>query len=108
MRWDGGARFERMDILAIDPPSRLVWLQSMADAAGEIAVSPQMPDWPRVLRTEISFEDLGQTTRMKLVWTPHEATEAELAFFAQAVSGADKGWKMGMDKLEALLAELQT
>lgn len=107
MRWTGGARYERMDILDVDAPRRLVWLQSMADAAWEIAVSPSMPDWPRVLHTDITFEERGAKTGVTLIWTPHQATAAEEAFFAQAIAGADKGWNMGMDMLESLLEELQ-
>ncbi len=107
MRWKGGGHFERMDVLEADPPAKLVWLQSMVDADWNIATNPQMPDWPRVLHTAITFKDLGDRTAMKLVWTPHDASEAERAFFAKATGGADKGWKAGMDLLEELLAELQ-
>jgi hypothetical protein len=42
---------------------------------------------------------------MRLTWTPHEASKAEIACFAAAVDG--KGWGAGMDLLADLLAELQ-
>ena len=38
---------------------------------------------------------------------PHEASEAEIACFAAAMEGLDKGWGAGMALLEELLAELQ-
>jgi hypothetical protein len=44
---------------------------------------------------------------MRLVWQPHQATEAEIAFFAGAIAGMGKGWAAGMDALEKILAELQ-
>ena len=44
---------------------------------------------------------------MRLTWVPHEATAAEIACFAGAVSSIGKGWDAGMKLLAVLLAELQ-
>lgn len=66
-----------------------------------------MPDWPRVLLTTVTFEESMGKTNMRLVWTPHEASEAEIACFAAAMDNMGKGWGMGMQVLEDLLAELQ-
>ena len=44
---------------------------------------------------------------MRLTWVPHEASESEIACFAAAVGGMDKGWGAGMELLAELLAELQ-
>ena len=66
-----------------------------------------MPDWPRVLETVVTFTAEGARTRMRLTWTPHDATEAEIACFAGAIENLGKGWGAGMALLEALLAELQ-
>ena len=41
-----------------------------------------------------------------VIFTGH-ASAAEIACFAEAMAGADKGWASGMDLLEELLAELQ-
>jgi hypothetical protein len=43
-----------------------------------------------------------------LTWTPHKASEAEIACFANAIDSPGKGWGAGLELLEALLAELQT
>lgn len=66
-----------------------------------------MADWPRVLLTVVTFEDHGGKTKMRLTWTPHEASEAEIAFFAAAMDGMGKGWGAGMEVLARLLVELQ-
>lgn len=44
---------------------------------------------------------------MRLTWVPHEASESEIACFAAAVGGMDKGWGAGMELLAELLAENQ-
>lgn len=49
----------------------------------------------------------GDRTELPLTWVPHEATDAELACFAAAIDGIDKGLAAGMELLADLLAELQ-
>ena len=69
--------------------------------------NPMMPDWPRVLLTTVTFGEVGGKTKLRLTWEPHEATEAEVACFAAALAGMDKGWAAGMEILAEILAELQ-
>lgn len=108
MKGDSWSAYQRADYIVVEPPSRLVFLQSMSDADWNVTTNPKMPDWPRVMHTDITFrrKDDGKTD-MRLVWTPHEATEAEIAFFAGALEGMGRGWGAGMDILDQLLAELQ-
>ncbi|MEM8587216.1 MAG: SRPBCC domain-containing protein [Pseudomonadota bacterium] len=108
MKWGGNSNYERVEYTEVEPPARLVWLHSVADADWNIATNPMMADWPRVLLTTVTLEedDSGRTT-MRLTWVPHEASAAELACFASALEGLDKGWGAGMALLEELLAELQ-
>ena len=108
MKWGGNSNYERVEYTEVEPPARLVWLHSVADADWNITANPMMADWPRVLLTTVTLEEneSGQTT-MRLTWVPHEASAAELACFAGALEGLDKGWGAGMALLEELLAELQ-
>jgi len=108
MKWGDTSKFERIEYTEVDPPSRLVWLQSGADADFNVAPNPMMPDWPRVLHTVVTFEAQGDKTKLRLTWTPHEASDAELACFAGAIANLDKGWGAGMALLEELLADLQS
>lgn len=112
MKWGDASkgvtsRYERIEYTEVTPPSRLVWLQSVTDADSNWAPNPMMPDWPRVLLTVVTFEADGDRTKLRLTWTPHEASEAERACFAGAMANLDKGWGAGMAVLEDLLAELQ-
>ncbi len=108
MKWGGNSNYQRVEYVEVSAPERLVWLHSNADQDWNIAANPMMPDWPRVLMTVVTFEEEGDETVMRLTWEPHEATEAEIACFAGAVAGLDKGWGAGMEILAEILAELQT
>ncbi len=107
MKWDGNSNYQRVEYTEVSPPNRLVWLHSMSDADWNVVANPMMPDWPLVLLTTVTFEETGGRTKMRLTWVPHEASEVELACFAAAIGGMDKGWGAGMELLTALLAELQ-
>jgi uncharacterized protein YndB with AHSA1/START domain len=107
MRRGGGSSFQRAEYIEVVPPKRLVWLHSNTDADWHIASNPRMPDWPRVLMTTVTFDEDGARTQMRLTWTPHEASDAELACFAAAIDGLGKGWNAGMELLAKVLAELQ-
>ncbi|KZM51468.1 SRPBCC domain-containing protein [Labrenzia sp. OB1] len=107
MKMGGGSHYQRVEYTEVLPPEKLVWLHSVADADWNVAANSMMPDWPRVLMTTVTFLVAGENTDVRLVWTPHEATDAEIACFKGAISGLDKGWGKGMELLEELLAELQ-
>jgi uncharacterized protein YndB with AHSA1/START domain len=107
MQWGGNSKYDRIEFTEVTPPERLVWLHSSSDAEGKIIPSPMMADWPRVLLTTVTFEKHGGQTKMRLTWVPHEASAPEIACFAAALGGMDKGWGAGMELLAKLLAELQ-
>ena len=107
MRWGGSSNYQRVEYTEVTPPQRLVWLHSNSDADWNVTTSPMMPDWPRVLLTTVTFEEDGDRTKVRLTWVPHEASAAEIACFAAALDGMDKGWAAGMKLLAELLAELR-
>ena len=107
MRYGGKSHFQRADYTEVARPERIVCLMSNTDADWNIVPNPMMPDWPRVLLTIVTFEDLGAKTAMRLTWQPHEATDAEINGFLAAMEGMGKGWGAGMGLLEQLLSELQ-
>lgn len=107
MKMTGGSHYQLVEYTEVLPPEKLVWLHSVADADWNVAANSMMPDWPRVLMTTVTFLEAGDHTDVRLVWTPHEASDAEIACFQGAISGLDKGWGKGMELLEELLAELQ-
>lgn len=107
MKSGGGSYYQKAVYTEVSEPHRLVCLMSNTDADWNIAPNPMMPDWPRTLLTTVTLEETAGKTKLRLTWVPHEATEAEIACFAAAISGAEKGWAAGMAILADLLAELQ-
>ena len=107
MRWGENSNRQRVEYTEVEPPERLVWLHSVSDAGWNIIANPMMADWPRVLLTTVTLEEAGGGTRMRFTWVPEAASEAEVACFAAAIGGMDKGWSTGMDLLAETLAELQ-
>lgn len=90
----------------ISPKDRVVILQSFSDEAGGITSHPLAPDWPKVMHSTFTFEDLGNgRSRLTVEWAPVEGSaEQELALFDGMRDGMDQGWKGTFDKLEAYLA----
>lgn len=107
MKMGGKSMYQRAEYTEVDAPSRLVCLMSTTDAEWNLAPHPMSPDWPKTLLTTVTFKEKDGKTHMRLEWVPHDASGAEIAFFASAIDNLGKGWGAGMDLLEKLLAELQ-
>lgn len=107
MRWGEKSDLSKMVFIDVVPLEKLVWRHSSTDRAWNIVSNPMMPDWPQVLLTTVTFADKGAGTEVRLTVSPVEATEAEIACFAGAMAGLDKGWGSGFSVLEKMLAELQ-
>lgn len=106
MRWDNGGNFQLMAFQEVAPPERLVWHHQSVNEQWEVASNPMMPDWPRVLLTRVMFNQQGNETSVVLTQTPHQATEAEVQCFAEAMANMDHGWGSGYAILDEILAEL--
>ncbi len=92
----------------VTPPERLVWHHhSNTDAKWNSVANQRMPDWPRILLTTVTFEEEGAKTKVRLIWAPFEASEAEIACFAGAVSNMGKGWEGGYKIMDEMFAEMQ-
>lgn len=108
MKWGENSMLSKMVFDTIEPPERLIWLHySSTDANWNPIANPNMPDWPRVLLTNVIFSTQGTKTKVRLTWTPHDATEAEITCFSSAVNNMGKGWESGYAIMDELLADLQ-
>ncbi len=108
MKWGGNSHFQKVVFKEVAPPERMVWHHfSSTDATWNDIANPMMADWPRVLLTTVTFEDQGDHTGVRLSQVPFEATDAEIACFAEAMANMDKGWGAGYTIMDELLAELQ-
>lgn len=107
MKMGGRSSYQRSEFTEVTPPERLVCLMSDADADWNPAPNPRMPDWPRTLLTIVTLTAAGAQTQMRLTWSPHQASEAEIACFAASMDSLGMGWAAGMKIIEAILAEMQ-
>ncbi|MCG8441710.1 MAG: SRPBCC domain-containing protein [Caulobacterales bacterium] len=107
MKWDGSSNYSKVVFQEVTPPERLVWRHSSSDAAWNVITNPMMPDWPRVILTTVTFEEAHAKTKVRLTWTPFEASDAEIACFAGAMDRFGGGWERGYAIMDDILAELQ-
>ena len=74
--------------------------------AGDILPNPQMPNWPKEMQTTILLEEVGDKTRLQLIWQPINPTQEEAEAFEASRAEHDKGWGGGLEQLDAYLATL--
>lgn len=109
MKWGDKSHFQKVIFQEVSPPEKMVWHHySSTDADWNSTPNPMMADWPKLLLTTVLFEEMGEKTNVRLSQIPMEATEAEIACFAQAMAGMDKGWGSGYAIMDEIFVELQT
>lgn len=107
MKWGGNSNYQRVVFQEVTPPEKMVWHHySATDAEWNNAPNPMMPDWPALLLTTVTLEELGQQTKVCLTQVPMDASDAEIACFGEMMKGMDKGWGSGFDIIEQILARL--
>ena len=108
MKWGGNSHFQKVVFQEITQPEKIVWHHySSTDSDWNSTANPMMADWPHLLLTTVTFEDKGDKTNVRLSQVPIEASDAEIACFAQAMAGMDKGWDSGYAIMDELLARLR-
>jgi uncharacterized protein YndB with AHSA1/START domain len=106
MKGPHGVLYGKSEYLAIEPPTRIVYIQSFVDEHRQPSRHPMAPVWPPALLTTVGLTDEGDgRTRVSVTWAPHgPCTAEELAAFVKERPGMTQGWTGSFDKLEALLA----
>jgi len=107
MKWGENSNYQKVIFQEVTEPERLVWHHCSADSDWNIAASTMMPDWPRMLLTTVTIEEVGSKTKVRLSQVPMEATDAEIACFAKMMSGMDNGWGKGYAIMDEIFAELR-
>ena len=107
MKWGEKSYLSKAVFQEVIPEEKMVWHHSATDTDWNIVSSPMMADWPRVLLTVVTFKDEGEKTRVRLTWTPLDASEAEMTCFANVVGNMGKGWESGFAIMDEMFAEMQ-
>lgn len=106
MKMRGMSDFSKAVFQEVTEPEKLVWHHSSSDSNWNIISNPMMPNWPRTLLTTVTFEDMSDKTNVHLRQLPIDATDAELACFAEMMAGMTGGWGSGYMIIDELLVEM--
>ncbi|MGI9512470.1 MAG: SRPBCC family protein [Anderseniella sp.] len=108
MKWGDKSDLSKAVFQEVVPDEKMVWHHSSTDSEWNIVSNPMMADWPRVLLTVVTFEEADANTRVRLTWTPLDASEAEMACFANVMGNMAKGWESGFAIMDEMFAEMQS
>ena len=84
----------------IDPPAKLVVLQSFSDEKGGLGTHPLAPNWPKQNLSTVELQDFGGQTLVTILWSPFEATDIERQTFKDSMPGMNEGWSGTFERLE--------
>lgn len=108
MKMGGGSSFQKAVFKEILPPEKLVWHHySSVDSKGNAVENPMMKDWPEILITTITFSQAGAKTNVRLSQIPLDATDSQVAGFANMKDKMGGGWGQGFAIIDEILTELQ-
>ena len=90
----------------IQPPQRIVFLNSFSDAAGGLARHPMAPTWPLEVRNVLTLDEKDGGTLLTVRGAPHNASVLEQQTFAAGFVSMRMGFAGTWDQLAAYLAKL--
>lgn len=107
MQANGAQMFGRFDYIDVQPPAKIVFTNSFADADGNHARAPFSNEWPIKVMNHWTFEEKNGITTLLLRGEPYDATDAEMKRFIQEFPGMNKGFGATFDQLDAYLSTLK-
>ena len=107
MKMAQGSSYQKVVFKEVVAPEKLVWHHfSSVDADWNPVANPMMPDWPQLLLTTVTFTPTAGQTNVRLTQVPLEASDAEIACFAQMKDNMGGGWGQGYALIDELLKTL--
>lgn len=105
---NGVEMYGRMVYREISPPERLVWVNSFADAAGNVAQSPYFAanQFPLEVYNVLTLKERSGKTVLTIKGSPINASEGELEFYHSMFPSMEKGFGGTFDKLKEYLKSL--
>jgi len=91
----------------VEAPRRLGFVISFANANRNVAPSPFGGPWPARIAITVTLErhaGIGRGTLLTLRSTPHDASDAELAAFREAMSSMEVGWGQTLESLAGFVS----
>ena len=103
---DGKEMWGRQVYLEIEPPARLVFINSFSDEQGGLARHPLGPGWPIQMHSTLTLVELAPgKTVFSITWRPFAPTAQEQATFDAGHDSMRQGWTGTLDQLAAYLAK---
>ncbi len=103
---DGSEEWGKWMFREINPPEKIVLVQSFSNATGEVTRHPMAPTWPREMLATTTLIEKNGKTELTLEWVPINANQEEIATFESADQGMKQGWNGTFEQLEDYLRSL--
>ncbi len=101
---DGNESWGKSYYIDIIKNTRLVFVNTFSDKAGNLTRHPMAPLMPKELLTFINFYDVGNgNTKIEINWLPINALPEEIIFFNEMHDSFRMGWTGSLDRLESLI-----
>jgi uncharacterized protein YndB with AHSA1/START domain len=102
---NGPAMYGRMAYREIAPPERLVWVNSFADAAGNVVQSEYFKanEFPLEIFNVLTLTETDGKTTLTLQGCPINASESQVQFYQAMFPSMEKGFGGTFDQLVAYL-----
>ncbi|SFU13469.1 Uncharacterized conserved protein YndB, AHSA1/START domain [Algoriphagus locisalis] len=105
---DGYEMWAKWVFTEIESPSRLQFINSFSNEAGETVKAPEVPfgpDWPMEMIVDLEFYEEAGKTRIDLVSFAHNASEASKQVFEENIGNMEQGFGGTFDQLEKYLSK---
>ena len=105
---NGPLMWSKWTYQAIEPVSKLAWIQSFSDEKGGVTRHPMSATWPLEMLTTVLFEAEGKDkTKVTLKWIPINPSPEEVQTFLGAFDGMNMGWGGTFERLDDYLTQLK-
>ncbi len=107
MRYAGKDMWGKQVYLEINPPEKIVFINSFSDEKGGLTRHPMSPSWPIQMLTIITFTENAGKTTFTVQWSPINPDENERKTFEGGFDSMKGGWSGTFENLAAYLAREQ-
>ncbi|UZD23623.1 SRPBCC domain-containing protein [Algoriphagus halophytocola] len=105
---EGYKMWAKWIIQEIEESSKLQFINSFSNEAGETVKAPEVPfgpNWPMEMIVDLEFYEEAGKTRIDLVSLAHNASEASKQVFEENICNMEQGFGGTFDQLENYLSK---
>jgi uncharacterized protein YndB with AHSA1/START domain len=102
---DGKEMWGKFVYREIEPPRKIVLVNSFSDKDGNLTHHPFSPNWPREMLATTTFDEQAGKTTITIRWSPINPTQAEQNTFDTSHEGMKMGWGGTFEQLAEYLVK---